>query len=86
MTVGKGELLRDKNYKPIQVFTPSYMLDVTEDGEVVFNADDIAFRVPEEISYTLAGGTEVVLLAGSITGILTGVTYTFSAASTIEVM
>jgi hypothetical protein len=81
-----GTLPSDKNSNSIQVFTTKKMLAVTTDTDVTFEDGDMAFRVPVEISYSIDGGTEVLLQAGSVTGIDINLTYAFSADSTIEVM
>jgi len=86
MVTRRGSLTVDGGAHAVQVFTPSRVQAVTEDVAWTPTDADIAFRNPEDISYAINGGTEVFLTAGSITGIKSLTTYTFSATSNIEVM
>lgn len=81
-----GKLMFDQNKIAVQVFAPNRMVSLAEDEVWTPNKYDICFRTPEDVSYAISGGTEVLLGAGSVTGVVEGKTYTFAAATVIEVM
>jgi len=83
----RGKLIKDAGNVSIQVFSP-YKIIAAEAGVAVTFADaDIAFRVPDINTLTISGSTPTTtLVAGSITGIINGLTYTFTTATSVEVM
>lgn len=81
-----GAMRIDERAKPVPVFAPRTVRDITLNTDVTFTVTDIAFRVSEDVDYTIDGGSTATLIAGSVTGVLSTLTYSFASTISIEVM
>jgi len=82
-----GRLPKDDGNISVQVFSPYKIIAAEAGVAVTFASTDIAFRVPDVNTLTISGSTPTTTLqAGSITGIIAGLTYTFTTATSVEVM
>jgi len=82
-----GKLGRDVVNNPIQGFAPSRIQAVVATTEWTPGADDRAFCVAADCTYTINGaGSSGSLLAGAIRVIVDSQTYTFDTSQNLEVM
>ena len=86
--MSKG-LREDPRGEKIQGFAPFKIITITADAEWTPEEADTAFRVGVACSYynsNTGSGHEAGLVAGSITAIPNGMTYTFDTTQQLEVM